>query len=157
MLAGPEQAFNLFDSSSLRVSLDLAHIKQGGQEVILSKELVRTPSNISVLSIKPDRIHIIAYRLLPVSLPVEVRTTGTTPPGISLQKIEAMPATLKVLVPPKLVNSNGLRLRTKPIDLKNVSSSVTLNSDIILPPNARFLTDRPPQVLVNIKIKQKAN
>lgn len=155
MLMGPEQAFRLFDASTLKISLDLAGLKQGGQEIALTKEMIRTPRSLTVVGLKPDRLYITAYRLQAKSYPVEIKTAGSLPPGVFLQKIEPSPAFVTALVPPKLLK-NGLRITTKPINLGQITASTTIASEIDYPAEVRFPSDRPPAVIVNIKVRTKS-
>jgi len=154
MLKGPEQAFRLFDASKLKISLDLSQVKQGGQEIALTKDMVKTPSSLPVVGIKPERIFITAYRLLPVFLPVEVRTTGTPPPGTTIQKIEVVPPSVQVLMSPRL-RREGMTVPTKPIDLSSITTTTTVKPDLLFPPEVRFLGEKPPAVAVIVKVKQK--
>jgi hypothetical protein len=155
MLMGPEQAFRLFDASSLKISLDLSVLRQGGQEIPLTKEMIKAPRSLSVAGLKPDRIYITAYRLQPKSCPVEIRTVGSLPPGVVMQKIEASPTSIIALVPPRMLK-NGLRITTKPIDLRQITASTTIASEIDYPAEVRFPADRPPAVIVNIKVRARS-
>ena len=155
MLMGPEQAFRLFDASGLKISLDLSKLKQGGQEIALTKDMIKTPGSLTVVGLKPDRIFITAYKLVPKSFPVEIRTVGIPPPGVHLQKIEAVPSAITALVPPKLLRE-GLRITTKPIDLRQIKESTTVASEIMYPAEVRFPEDRPPAVIVNIKVRSRS-
>ncbi len=154
MLTGPEQAFRLFNPASLRLSLDLSQVRQGGQEMALPRTMLSTPSNISVVSIKPERIHVMAFKLLAIKAPVEVRTTGTLPAGYSLERIEATPSTVTVLVPPRF-NRDGLTVRTKPINLKAFTETSLITPEFILPPEVRFPSERIPPVAVAIKVRSR--
>ena len=155
MLMGPEQAFRLFDASGLKISLDLSKLKQGGQEIALTKDMIKTPGSLTVVGLKPDRIFITAYKLIPKSFPVEIRTVGIPPPGVHLQKVEAVPSSITALVPPKLLRE-GLRITTKPIDLRQIRESTTVASEIMYPAEVRFPEDRPPAVIVNIKVRSRS-
>lgn len=155
MLMGPEQAFRLFDASGLKISLDMSSLRQGGQEIALTKDMIRIPSSLSVVGVKPDRIFITAYKLVAKSFPVEIRTVGSLPPGVHLQKIEALPSSVVALVPPKLIR-NGIRITTKPLDLRQVTSSTTFASEIMYPAEVRFPEERPPSVIVNIKVRSRS-
>ncbi len=116
--------------------------------------MVKTPSSLPVVGIKPERIFITAYRLLPVSLPVEVRTTGTPPPGTTIQKIEVVPPSVQVLMSPRL-RREGMTVPTKPIDLSSITTTTTIKPDLLFPPEVRFLGEKPPAVAVIVKVKQK--
>jgi len=154
MLKGPEQAFRLFDTSKLKISLDMSQVKQGGQEVILTKDMIRTPSSLSIVGIKPERIHVTAYRLLRVSLPVEVRTAGSLPPNVTLQRIEVTPPAVNVLISPRLRNG-GVILKTRPLDLSSVNTSTTFNPELLFPPEVRFIGDKPPAIAVTVRVRPK--
>jgi diadenylate cyclase len=154
MLKGPEQAFRLYDTSKLKISLDMSQVKQGGQEVTLTKDMINAPSSLSVVGIKPERIYVTAYRLLKVSLPVEVRTTGSLPQNVALQRMEISPPTVHILISPRLRN-NGVVLRTKPLDLSSISTTTTFYPEILIPPEARFIGDKQPPVAVTVKVRSK--
>ena len=154
MLKGPEQAFRLYDTTKLKLSLDMSQIKQGGQEVTLTKDMLNAPSSLSIVGIKPERIHVMAYRLLRVSLPVEVKTTGSLPPNITLQRIEVAPPAVSVLISPRLRN-NGTVLKTKPLDLSSINTTTTFNPELLLPPEVRFIGDKPPSIAVIVKVRSK--
>ena len=154
MLTGPEQAFRLFDTSKIKISLDMSQVRQGGQEIILTKDMVKTPSSVSVVGIKPERIHVIAYRLLKVLLPVEVRTAGNLPPGVTLQKIEVSPSFIQVLTSPRM-QKNGVVIHTKPLDLSSINSTAVFTPELLFPPEVRFIGENPPAVAVTIKVRSK--
>jgi YbbR domain-containing protein len=154
MLKGPEQAFRLYDTSKLKISLDMSQVKQGGQEVTLTKDMVNTPSSLSIVGIKPERIYVTTYRLLRVSLPVEVRTTGSLPQSVTLQRIEVTPPVVSVLISPRLRN-NGTVLKTKPLDLSFITTTTTFNPELLLPPEVRFIGDKPPSIAVIVKVRPK--
>ncbi|MDD5233149.1 MAG: diadenylate cyclase [Syntrophales bacterium] len=154
MLTGPAQAFQLYNPSSLKISLDLAQVRQGGQEIALSKSMMRTPANISIVGLKPDRIYINAYKLVPLSAPVDVKTSGSLPAGFSLQKIEVMPSSVTVLVSPRQYKNN-IRLRTRAIDMRNITSTVVLTPELIVPTDVRFPGDKMPSVVVTLRVRQR--
>ena len=105
-LSGPEQAFNLLNPSSLRVSVDLSGVREGRQEIELTNDMIKTPANISVVNVTPSRIIVNASRLRSAVLPVEVRSEGALPPGVILQRIEAK-ADPRVGAPAETVHRDG--------------------------------------------------
>jgi len=52
-----------------------------------------------VVSVSPTRIVVSASRAALMVLPVDVRSEGSLPPGVSLQRIEVKPTHVSVLVP----------------------------------------------------------
>ena len=119
-LSGPEQAFNLLNPTSLRVSVDLSGVREGRQEIELTNDMIKTPVNISVVNVTPNRIVVSASRLRAQMLQVEVRSEGNLPPGVTLQRIEVKPTHVSVLVPRRFVGSD-LQIPTEPIDLKKIT------------------------------------
>ena len=98
-LMGPVQAFNLLDPSSLKVSVDLSNLAEGIQELSLTSDMIRIPSNLTLMRVKPDKIRISAYRLHSYNAPVSVKTSGTLKKGYSLKKVSVAPEFITVLAP----------------------------------------------------------
>ena len=155
VLAGPPQAFQLLNPDALRVSLDLSKVREGLNEISVTREMVRKPSNLTVAGISPARIGITVSRLVTVSLPVVVTTEGRPPAGLSVQKISVSPATVRVLIPGRL-RENGMRIRTETIDLKKVASSSSLQVRLIPPPEVQFAGGKAPTATVTIRLKKSA-
>ncbi len=154
-LSGPEQAFNLLNPVSLRVSVDLSSVREGRQEIELTNDMIKTPVNISVVSVMPNRIVVSASRLRTQMLPVEVRSEGNLPPGVTLQRIEVKPTHVSVLVPRRFVGTE-LQIPTEPIDLKKVTSTTTVQAKLITPPEVSFEGGKPLSVEVTIRVRPKA-
>ncbi len=153
VLAGPPQAFQLLNADGLKVSLDLSRVREGLNEIAVTREMVRKPSNLTVAGISPSRIGITVSRLTAVSLPVVVVTEGRPPAGLAVQKISVSPATVRVLIPARL-RENGLRIRTEPIDLKKVAASSSLTARLTAPPEVQFAGGKTPTVTVSIRLKK---
>lgn len=155
MLQGPEQAFNLLNTADLKISVDLSGVREGRQEVDLSGDKMKMPSNISVVSITPSRISLVASRLHVIRAPVEVRTEGALPYGLVLGKIEVNPQKVEILIPGRLRGSE-IRIPTEPIDLKEVTGRKTFSSKLVVPAEIHFEGGKPPTVEVTIRVRPKA-
>jgi uncharacterized protein (TIGR00159 family) len=153
MLAGPSQAFQLLNTDSLKISLNLSQLQEGKQDIVLTKEMIRIPSNMNVVGIKPGRITLTASRLVRVSIPLEIVTENSPPPGVTIQKITATPSSLKVLLP-STVNRNKIKIQTVPIDLRAVTSPTTLTPKLIVPPDIQFEGGKQPAVKVVIRVRR---
>ena len=153
MLAGTSQAFQLLNTDALKVSLNLSQVQEGKQDVMLTKEMINTPSNISVAGIKPSRITITASKFVRVSVPVEVVTENEPGPGIIVQKITVTPSSLRVLVPARQLRNN-IKIQTAPIDLQALTASTTLTPKLVIPPEFQFEGKTAPSVNVVIKIRR---
>jgi uncharacterized protein (TIGR00159 family) len=153
MLAGTSQAFQLLNTEALKVSLNLSQIQEGKQDVMLTKEMINTPSNISVVVIKPSRITVTASKFVRVSVPVEVVTENEPGPGIIVQKITASPSSLRVLVPTRQLR-NDIKIKTAPIDLRALTSTTTFKPKLVIPPEVQFEGKKTPSIDVVIKIRR---
>lgn len=155
LLRGPAQAFNLINPAHLKVSVDLAGIREGRQEIELTAEMIKTPSSIAVLDINPKRIAVSASRLYARVAPVEVRTEGAPAAGLVLQKIEAKPLSVPVLVPRRL-RSADIQIPTETIDLRRISRTTTITPKLLPPPEVYFESGKTPTVEVTVRVRSRS-
>ncbi|MGD8512676.1 MAG: diadenylate cyclase, partial [Deltaproteobacteria bacterium] len=152
MLSGPEQAFRLLDPQTLKMSVDLSRIGEGEQSVELTRDMVKIPSNLSLEGINPDRIPLTVHTLLPMEMPVEVVTEGNLPAGYTLERIDATPPLVKVLVPSSL-GRKGVKIRTESIGLGQLTQTTTVTSKLLLPSEVRLVDSKSLGVKVTIFIQ----
>ncbi|NTW78458.1 MAG: hypothetical protein HGB33_11940, partial [Syntrophaceae bacterium] len=137
ILQGPVQAFQLFDERSLKLSLDLSDLAEKKREYALSKNMLNTPSSLSVAEIMPARIRVYASKLITYTLPVHVSVQNSLPRNLSLQKITVTPSTVKVLIDPR-INPDRIRIETEPIDLQEILTTTTVSTKVVLPVGVSF-------------------
>ena len=152
MVVGPSQAFQLMNMDTLKISLNLSQIQEGRQDIALTKEMINTPSNLTVVGIKPSRITLSASRFVRVSVPVEVVTENAPASGITIQKITVTPSSITVLAPGTLQRSK-IKIRTAPIDLRPLTSTTTLAPKLIIPPEVQWEGRKAPSIKVVLKVK----
>lgn len=151
---GPEQAFRLLDEKSLRLSLDLSPIAEKKREFILTNDMVNVPASLSVADISPAKIRIYASKQVPATLAVHVATRNGLPDDLILQRITLRPATVRVMIDPRM-KPEDMKLETEPIDLQNISSSVTTEMKVVQATGVSFPDGKPPLVRVTIRVKKK--
>lgn len=156
VLQGPVQAFRLFDERSLKLSLDLSGIAEKKREFTLNKNMLNTPSNLSVAEIAPAKIRVYASKLLSCTLPVKVSVRNSLPGNLSLQKITVMPSTVRVFIDSRL-RPDQIKIETEPIDLQKISSTTSVLTKIVLPGGVSFPDGKVPSVSVAVKVKKKAS
>ena len=154
ILQGPQQAFYLLDERSLKLSLDLSAVSKTKQEIILSKDMVNVPSNLSITEIKPEKIYIYATRLIAGTFPVKIVTNNSLPKNLILQKISAVPSKLDILYDSH-INPRKITIETEPIDLKKIFSASTIDTKIVLPDGAYFPEGKPTTTRVMISVRNK--
>jgi len=153
ILQGPEQAFRLLNERSLKISLDLSVIDKK-REYSLTKDMINTPSNLTVADIIPRKINVYASKLTPWTFPVHVSTRNALPEGVALQKIIVNPSRIRVLMSSK-ANPENIRIETEPIDLSKIFFSTILDTKIMLPAGVNFPGKDVPTAKVVIKLKQQ--
>ena len=152
-LMGPIQAFNLLDPSTLKISVDLSNLVEGKQEIPLVRDMVRIPSNLSLMRINPDRIRISAYRLYTYNAPVHVNTIGSLRKGYSLKRISSVHETISVLAPNSAIRRK-VAIQTETVDLSQIQETTSLDMRVVLPQDVRFKTGQMPWVKVMVEVEK---
>ena len=154
MLMGHAQAFQLLHPESLKISLDLAQLPPGRQDVTLTRNMVKTPSNLAVAGISPERITVITSRLISMTVPIEVLTENNPPQGLAVQKIIATPAEVRILIPRRL-RGKRIRILTEPVDLAQLDVQKAFAPSLRYPPDIQFAGGKTPVVRVVVKTRQE--
>lgn len=152
-LMGSEQAFGFLDPKALKISLDMSKIQEGKQGIVLERDQVRHPSNLSVVGIEPGKIRLIAHQMVPFNVPIKAQTSGALPSGLTVRQIVVIPKSIQVMALPK--GKRRVEILTEPINLQDVIITSTFTPKLVLPSDARFVNDKPPNVQVTIEIEQQ--
>lgn len=152
-LSGSERTFNLLDPKELKLSIDMSGIKDGENKFFLAKDLIRRPSGLSVVDIEPDEIQFKVYRMISINIPIQVKTQGRLPSGVTIRQIKVEPEQIQVLAP-SIIPPEKLMITTEVIELKSITETVTLAPKLIISPEIRFSQDKPPEVKVTLEIEK---
>jgi diadenylate cyclase len=150
---GSGQAFELLNQQALKIVLDMSKVQEGKQELILKPDHVRHPSNLSVVGIEPSKIELKIHKMVPLDAPIKVQTSGKLPPGLALLRIASNPKSIQVMAPPH--RKKRAEILTEPINLQGITATSTLSPKLLLPPDTRFVNDKPPSVQVTIEVEQR--
>ena len=150
---GPGQAFELLNQQALKIVLDMSKVQEGKQELVLKPDQVRHPSNLSVVGIEPSKIELKTHKMVPLDAPIKVQTSGKLPPGLALRRIVFNPKSIQVMAPPH--RKKRAEILTEPINLQDITVTSTLSPKLVLPPDTRFVNDKPPSVQVTIEVEQR--
>ncbi|MCL2670186.1 MAG: diadenylate cyclase [Syntrophaceae bacterium] len=153
VFSGPSQAFQLLSTDSIKLTLDLTQLQPGAQEIPLTPEMVKAPSNLSVERIQPERIKVVTSRLLSQTVRIEVLTENNPPKGLAVQSIEILPAEANILIPPQL-KGKRIRVLTEPIDLSLLDVQQVFTPNLRYPSGVQFTGGKTPLVRVVIKIRK---
>lgn len=150
-LTGPGQAFDLLDPSYLKVSVSLQNLVEGRQDIALAEDMVRIPSNLSLVRIKPGNIRVTANRYHLASFSVQVRTAGELPDGYALRDVTAFPSSLQVMATRGFIRRRA-PLSTEPVDLSHIHENTNLETRVLLPPEVRMKYGQSPWVRVVVRV-----
>jgi uncharacterized protein (TIGR00159 family) len=155
VLQGPAQAFHLLDERSLKFSLDLSGLNEKKKEFTLNKDMLNTPSSLSVAEIVPPRIRVSASKFLLYTLPVNVSVRNSLPGNLYLQKITLNPSSVKVLIDSRVVHPDQVKIETEPIDLQRITSTTSINTKVVLPNGVFFPDNKGQYIFGTVKVKKK--
>ncbi len=154
-IMGPSQAFDLFVPSNMKISVDLSTLTEGEQEIPLSSDTIKIPSNLSLVKIQPETIVINAYKLYPADVPVHVKTIESLPPGLTLSSITISPDIVQIQASMAWVKEREkILINTEPIDLSKITESTTIETKLVAQPEVRFKNGQTPTVKVTINIEK---
>jgi uncharacterized protein (TIGR00159 family) len=152
-LMGSKQAFSLLNEESLNITVDMTGIKEGRQEIPIENSNIQHPSNVTVVGINPNKIKIIAHKLVQFEVPIDVRLSGTLPNGLHLQKVTASPPSLQLKALKKDIKQ--IKITTEPIDLREITVTTQITPQLVVPPEVRFVDGKRPPVEVVIEVEPK--
>jgi diadenylate cyclase len=153
-LTGPDQAFDLLDPSVLKISVSLSNLIEGRQDIPLSGDMVRVPSNLSLVRINPDTIRLNAYRFYLFNAPIHVNTSNELPKGYDFRGIATNPTNVPVYATRNFIRRKA-PLETEKIDLSQVHDTGSYDTRIIIPPEVRLKSNQSQWVRVTVYITRK--
>jgi len=153
-LSGPQRIF-AFDPLSMAVAVDLGAIRDGSQDVaITDQSLVNKPPGLAVVQIVPRTLHLKAYHLVAVDLPVKVPVIGTVAKNLGLAAIRSDPATVRLFVP-RSRRAEYQDIRTEPLYLPDIRHTADMRLNLTLPDHAQLVDSRQGAVLVTVEVREK--
>lgn len=150
-LSGSERSFNLLDAKELKLSMDMLKVKEGEDKYYLEKNMVRKPAGLSLVNIEPKEISLKLFKMISISIPVQIKAEGRPLSGAMIKEIKIEPQNVAVRIP-DTVDRNKILITTEPIDLKSITETTTLTPKLIIPAEIRFPDDKLPEVKVTIKV-----
>jgi len=149
-LSGSERAFDLLDPKELKLSMDMSKIKKGEDKHYLNKDMVRKPAGLSLVNIEPKEIPLRVYKMISVNIPIQIKTNGRPPSGVTIKEMKVEPQSVSVMIP-DIVDRKKISITTEPVELKSITGTTTLIPKLIIPSEIRFPGDKPPEVKITIE------
>lgn len=153
-LSGSERTFRLLDPKELKLSLNMSEIKDGENKFYLTKDLIRKPDGLSLVNIEPEELQLKVYKMIPLSIPLQINTFGRSPAGVVIKEIRAEPKNVAVMVP-NIIKQEEITIKTESIELKSITETTELIPKLIVAPEIRFPDDKVPEVKVIIEVEKK--
>lgn len=153
-LSGSERTFRLLDPKELKLSLNMAEIKDGENKFHLTKELIRRPDGLSLVNIDPEELQLKVYKMVSLSIPVKINTFARLPAGVVLKEIKVEPKNVAIMVP-NIIDQEEITISTEPVELKSITETTELIPKLIIAPDIRFPDDKVPEVKVTIEVEKK--
>ncbi|MDZ7767337.1 MAG: diadenylate cyclase [Melioribacteraceae bacterium] len=150
-LTGPERSFDT-ESENIVISLNMANVKPGLQEVLITSNDINESTNISVEQINPQTLEIITYKLTPAILPVSISTIGKLKSALQLIELISEPKSVNVLIVKEKIGLIG-KLKTESLDLNEISENGVFSLGLIIPEYVKLISDDEKVVTVSIKVK----
>lgn len=151
-LTGRGQAiFNRLQEGDVEIIINGKDIKNGINNIILEKDFVKRPLQVSVLNITPANVRITAQEYEIFEIPVQIRQVGELSPGTEIEKIEISPSKISLLVALGLPTPKTIF--TEVIDISDLVKTKTFDVKFDLQLGTRLKKEQKNEVSVTISVK----
>lgn len=150
-LYGPEQAFQLLETSQLAVSFNLDSNSLSADSLLITQDNIELPSDLNLYSVSPRSLDIGQWTYNRAMLPVKLATKGTLPAGFRLLSIDAEPDSIPIQFTSQLTIDS---LTIDAIDLSTVTGSTTFTRPLQLPENSVLPNNVDGQIKVTLSVIQ---
>lgn len=150
---GPRSLIRTLSQSRLVHTLDLAGAKGGQHSFSLGPNSFSFPRVVQITRVQPNPLTLTLSPKLTRTLPIHPVLVGNPPEGYEVKGIKTRPERVTVKGPAQELN--GLKaIDTLPIDLANLTSSITLATDVDFG-NLHLSLKEPVPILADLTIVPK--
>lgn len=130
--------------------VDLTRIREGTSHLAIKSEDLQVPLGVTVSSINPSVVKIVAERKVRKKLQVRVKTAGSLPKGLHLSRTTAIPLSVEAEGPEHVLSQIDSVL-TEEVDLTGIRRNIQAQKGLLQPaPQVKLLRDEP--VLIQLFI-----
>jgi diadenylate cyclase len=115
-LRGPERAVHHLQPSDVYAEIELSGIRPGERTFDLTAQQIHQPSELEVVQIVPNQLHLNFDARLIRQVPVQPRIVGTFVSGYSIERVVVEPSTITISGPKKHVEAVESAI-TDPVDV----------------------------------------
>jgi DNA integrity scanning protein DisA with diadenylate cyclase activity len=150
-LTGAARAFDLLDSGSLTISLEVGGVRPGAQRFPLDDADLNQPRELAIHRIDPGSVVVVAHKTDDVELPIVAALVGALPPGKKLVRTSVSPERARVALQ-RSERGKVTKIPTEPIDLSRIESTTTLTRALRAPKGMLLPRGAPTEARVTIEI-----
>ena len=152
VLSGPERLFMRLNPADLVVSIDVSQPEEGRDEIVLTETELNLPEGIVLNSIEPQVLQIQMQRMASVRVPVTVRTSGGLPETLTLERVEAEPDSVTIVIP-RTDMASDRSVYTQAVDLRGITEDTSVSRRLVLPENARLQSGTAEETVVQLFVR----
>jgi hypothetical protein len=150
IVRAPKSILEKITPLTVTAKLNLENASPLQEEYPITKDMVTLPEDSEVLSITPNSVHLKLERTKETYLKIEPYIVGELSSHLKIEKIEIIPPVVKVQGPESKVIP-GEKIRTSPIDISNLETSIEIKPTLILPnPYLRLASEEEVRIRINI-------
>ncbi|MFA9453386.1 MAG: YbbR-like domain-containing protein [Candidatus Aminicenantaceae bacterium] len=139
---------------NVHVALDLTNATVVQTQYALNRNMVSLPAGAELKELSPSMVTLKLERRVEMTIPVEVDSHGELPDGYTLVSIECLPPEITIYGPESKIKED-LKAKTTLIDLSQITESMRIATDTILPDPALHKVDSETKVLVLLVIEKE--
>jgi YbbR domain-containing protein len=137
-----------------RLNLEKGNIYQ--EEYPLNNSMVSVPPGAEVVRISPNKVKIKLERTKETMMDVVPNLIGKLQEGYRIEKIDVNPSRVLVKGPESQIKTKD-KVRTSPVDISNLTQTVELEADLILPKPDLRLASSSTTAKITIVIEQASS
>ena len=128
----PNRLLGQLTAIDITAVLDLTRATPSQEEYALDPSLIIVPPSAMAVRVFPSKAHIKLERTGTAEMEVLPEIEGQVQPGFKVERVEALPAKIKVSGPESKFKARD-KVRTRPVDVTGLAETAEFSTDVILP------------------------
>lgn len=152
-LTGTKSDLDNLSTRQVSVTIVLGDFEEGARVVLVTKENLKLPRNITLLDAVPGGLEVTLAEIVQKTIPIIPQLVGNLPDGKKIKSITVQPESIQVMAPPDRSGSKTVNASTTPVFLNSIESSNVIYCKIIAPPSMQPVEKKWPDVMITIEIE----
>lgn len=153
-LTGSKSDLDNLLTKQASVTVYLDDLEEGESVVLVTKENLKLPKNITLLDAVPGNLEVTLAGIVQKTIPIIPQLVGKLPDGKKIKSIKVQPESIQVLAPPDRGGNKTVNASTTPVYLNSIESSSVLYCKIIAPPSMQPVDKKWPDVMITIELEE---